>query len=67
MAYIGQRDDEWEAEQRKREKAKRRRETDRCEICGKRVKKEGMKNHLRDAHQLKREPIETPKWRYTKI
>jgi len=54
MAYIGQRDDEWEAEQRKKERKLKRAAMTACPECGKKVL--GLKDHLRDVHRLRMLP-----------
>lgn len=54
MAYIGQREDEWEAEQRKKARKQARKISKVCPECGKRLKNmKGLKQHLRDIHKLK--------------
>jgi len=59
MSYIGQREDEWHAEQRKKKKQTARRVSKTCPVCQKRVKNmTGLKHHLRDAHQRKLSPPE---------
>jgi ribosomal protein S14 len=58
MSYIGQREDEWEAEQKKKAKRQYNRDHPRCTVCGKRPK--NLDAHLKDAHGMKRVP--TPKY-----
>lgn len=53
MAYIGQREDEWEAEQKKKALAAKNKQNGKmkCPICEKKLGDLGrVKNHMRDAH-----------------
>jgi len=57
MAYIGQREDEWEAEQKKKAKRKAQKSRETCPVCEQKFKSlQGLKMHLRDMHQMKLSP-----------
>ena len=63
MSYIGRNEDEWEAEQKKKAKERRRKETEFCELCEKRFK--NLDAHLKAKHGVKRTRL--PKYRYENI
>lgn len=50
MGYIGQAEDEWEWEQEKLRRKARAKLYTRCPTCDKKVKKVGLKDHLKDVH-----------------
>lgn len=59
MGYIGQREDEWEAEQKKKARKKARALSKLCPECNKRLASmQGLKDHLREVHSLKIAPPE---------
>jgi len=60
MAYIGQREDEWEWEQEKKRRRKKRRNSVTCPTCGKRVSKEGLADHLKHVHNQRIVPPKPP-------
>lgn len=68
MAYIGQREDEWEAAQKKNAKKKANRESVRCQVCNKHLKnKESLVHHLRDVHSLRLAPPRQKKYKLEPI
>jgi hypothetical protein len=51
MSYIGQREDEWEAKQKKIKREAAKPKGPFCACCDKRMRDlGGLKQHLRDAH-----------------
>lgn len=68
MGYIGQAEDEWEAEQKKKARKEARKRSKSCPECGKRLgSMKGLKMHLRDVHQLKIAPPEPKQIKIVKI
>jgi hypothetical protein len=56
LSYIVQREDEWEAEQRKKDKDAKKPKGPYCYECGKRMHDSGrLKKHLRDKHSYTQE------------
>lgn len=64
MGYIGQAEDEWEAEQRKKARKAKLSAMEACPVCGK--KTNNVHHHARDVHGVKLQLVDRPKYEVTK-